>query len=157
MENKKKLLKKLCVAAAVIAVIAVVWLIYKPFFWNGRGIDPSLYNDKNMTGYEWITANMSEHMVFQRELKNEKTGETFVYYECENLREYLPNCRKNEPVNLCHRTNSEYSAWEVDYTTGLHQKNYITYYEGGRERKAVYFRGLYLGPLTPNIITSIDP
>jgi len=152
MKDKKKLLKRLGMIVAVITVLLVAWLIYKPFFWAGRGIDPMLYKEQGMTAYEWIEANAKEQLVFEKEITNQKTGEVYHFYDGDALREYLPNCNENKQVSFDHRANDEWKAWEVGYTYGYHQGTYIRYYEDGSEEKTVSFGALWL----PNIFHSPD-
>lgn len=156
MKDKKKQLKNIGIAVAVIVVLAVAWLIYKPFFWANRGIDPTLYEERGMSAYEWIEEN-KESLVFEKEITNQKTGEVFRNYDGEALREYFPNCNENKEVSFCHRTNDEWTAWEVGYTTGYHQGTYIRYYEDGSEWKNVVFWGLNFRGLKPEIEVHIKP
>ena len=151
--------KKLGIVAVVVAILVAIWLIYRPTFWAKRGIDPAHYNDNGMTGYEWIEENMKERLVFEEKVTNEKTGEVFHIYSGDALREYFSNCNENKPVSFWHRTNDEWTAWEVGYTYGYHQGTGIRYYEDGREQKSVTFQAMWISKLfsSPTIRTHIEP
>ena len=60
-------------------------------------------------------------------------------------------------ASTAHRTNDEWTAWEVGYTTGYHQGTYIRYYEDGSEWKNVVFWGLNFRGLKPEIEIHIKP